>query len=332
MSGKTILEFTEITTVAPGDKLVGVDVSDTTASSGGTNKSFTKANLLKEYTTLVGEETLTNKALTTPVIPSFYQDTAKTKLMTTPNTASDTLATLAATQTLTNKTLTSPKLNEDVTVTIKASELNGLLTGWIPAGETWAYASATTFTISGDKTDKYQIGDRLKLTQTTVKYFRITDISYSSPNTTITISGMVLYTFVNATVTDPFYSKMENPQGFPQKEKLLFNGTASASITLSETSANFDRLLIQIILNSRNFTTTLFVGGSGVVPTVIQGLMDEGYRVRTAGPVLSASGTTLSISGSGTNYSTDTTAGSTAVVFRDTSTVPTIKKVIGIRW
>jgi hypothetical protein len=65
MSGKTIPEFTEITTVAPGDKMVGVDVSDTTASSGGTNKHFTKANLLKEYATLTGEETLTNKTLST---------------------------------------------------------------------------------------------------------------------------------------------------------------------------------------------------------------------------------------------------------------------------
>jgi hypothetical protein len=118
MSGKTIPEFTEITTVAPGDKMVGVDVSDTTASSGGTNKHFTKANLLKEYATLVGEEALTNKTLTTPVIPSFYQDAAKTKLMTTPNTASDTLATLAATQTFTNKTLsTGSVVDANVTVT-----------------------------------------------------------------------------------------------------------------------------------------------------------------------------------------------------------------------
>ena len=44
--------------------------------------------------------------LTTPVIASFYQDAGKTKLMTTPNTASDTLAAIAATQTLTNKRVT----------------------------------------------------------------------------------------------------------------------------------------------------------------------------------------------------------------------------------
>ena len=50
-------------------------------------------------------QTFANKTLTTPVIASFYQDAGKTKLMTTPNTASDTLCAIAATQTLTNKTL-----------------------------------------------------------------------------------------------------------------------------------------------------------------------------------------------------------------------------------
>jgi hypothetical protein len=52
---------------------------------------------------LTTAQTLTTKTLTTPVIASFYQDAGKTKLMTTPNTASDTLAAIAATQTLTNK-------------------------------------------------------------------------------------------------------------------------------------------------------------------------------------------------------------------------------------
>lgn len=57
-----------------------------------------------------GTQTLTNKTLTTPVVASFYQDAAKTQLMTTPNTASDTLTANDATQTLTNKTLTTPVL------------------------------------------------------------------------------------------------------------------------------------------------------------------------------------------------------------------------------
>ena len=68
MDGKTIVEFDEITTIDSGDKLLGVDISDTSASAGGTNKHFTKGNLLKEYATLVGEETLENKTLTSPVV------------------------------------------------------------------------------------------------------------------------------------------------------------------------------------------------------------------------------------------------------------------------
>jgi len=71
-------------------------------------------------------QTLTNKTLTTPVVASLYQDAGKTKLMTVPNTASDTLVTLAATQALTNKTLTAPKINENVTLTTTATELNVL--------------------------------------------------------------------------------------------------------------------------------------------------------------------------------------------------------------
>ncbi len=54
---------------------------------------------------LTTAQTLTNKTLTTPVVASLYQDAGKTKLMTMPNTASDTLAAIAATQTLTNKTI-----------------------------------------------------------------------------------------------------------------------------------------------------------------------------------------------------------------------------------
>jgi hypothetical protein len=44
---------------------------------------------------------LTNKTLTTPVIASIYQDAGKTKLMTLPSTASDTLAGLGTAQTWT---------------------------------------------------------------------------------------------------------------------------------------------------------------------------------------------------------------------------------------
>jgi len=87
--------------------------------------------------------------------------------------------------------------------------------GWLPANETWTYASATTFTITGDKTDKYSVGMKLKLTQTTVKYFYVVGVSYSDPNTTVTIAQNTDYTFANAAATDPYYSGEQNPVGFP---------------------------------------------------------------------------------------------------------------------
>jgi len=120
----------------------------------------------------------------------------------------------------------------------KGLTLAGTVDGWIGADETWTYASATTFTITGDKTSKYQKGDKIKLTQTTAKYFYIIGVSYSSPNTIVTITGGIDYTLVNASIASPYYSKIENPQSFPG----WFNYTSSYSAagSMTYTSVNTD--------------------------------------------------------------------------------------------
>ena len=66
------------------------------------------AGISGDVITTTNTKTMTNKTLTTPVIGSIYTDATKDKLMTLPDTASDTLAAIAAVQTLTNKTLTTP--------------------------------------------------------------------------------------------------------------------------------------------------------------------------------------------------------------------------------
>jgi hypothetical protein len=92
---------------------------------------------------------------------------------------------------------------------------NMLLTGWIAGVLVWTYASATSLTIPGNVTALFPKGTRIKLTQTTVKYFYVTAASYSSPNTTLTLTGGSDYTLANAAITDPAYSYMDAPQGFP---------------------------------------------------------------------------------------------------------------------
>lgn len=139
------------------------------------------------------------------------------------NLAFDSLVTIATAQTITGqKTHTSPLFT-------------GTLDGWIAAGETWTYASATTITVPAGAASKYQKGDKIKLTQTTVKYFYVIGVA----DTLLTITGGTDYTLVSAAITSPYYSKIENPQGFP----ILFNWTptysASGSMTYTSVTTHF---------------------------------------------------------------------------------------------
>lgn len=92
-------------------------------------------------------------------------------------------------------------------------------TGWLSAGEDWTFASADsptfTFTISGDKSAKYSPGMRIRIDQSGIKYFIITSVSYSSPDTTITVYGGTDYTVTSATIESPCYSMLKAPVGFP---------------------------------------------------------------------------------------------------------------------
>lgn len=60
---KEITELTALSTVADGDKLPIVDVSDTSATSDGTTKHITKSNLFSGTLTDSSTDTLTNKTI-----------------------------------------------------------------------------------------------------------------------------------------------------------------------------------------------------------------------------------------------------------------------------
>jgi hypothetical protein len=140
------------------------------------------------------------------------------------------------------RTQATPTLYNNVVDDI--TELYGLAgsSGWAVTSDTWTYASAATFTVAGDQTALFRKGTKIRLTQTTVKYFYVTASSYSDPNTTVTITGGTDYTLANAAITDPATSHIENPEGFPQWFNYTPTAAGGGSMTvtaLSITSAKF---------------------------------------------------------------------------------------------
>lgn len=111
--------------------------------------------------------------------------------------------------------------------------------GWFTSTDTWTYGSATTFTIAGvDRTAQFPVGAKLKLTQTTPKYFYVVTSVFST-NTTVTVTGGTDYTLANAAITSPFYSYMANPQGFPQWFAFTPGTTTGWSGTPTTTGTRF---------------------------------------------------------------------------------------------
>lgn len=154
MVNKKISENPVYTTPIDNDQIPIVDytLSVTKKITWANIKATLKTYFDTLYATITGAQTLTNKTLTTPVIASLYQDAGKTKLMTVPDTASDTLVALAATQTLTNKSMTVRKVVQTVTALTPAGagtstcdlSLGNIFTLTMPANtQTLAISNAT---------------------------------------------------------------------------------------------------------------------------------------------------------------------------------------------
>lgn len=106
-------------------------------------------------------------------------------------------------------------------------------TGWVALGAcTYETADTPTFqfSIAADVTGFIGVGNRIKLTQTTVKYFLVTAVgAYSGGKTIITVYGGTDYTLANAAITNPFFSIQKCPFGFPMaKEKWTITVTDTA--------------------------------------------------------------------------------------------------------
>lgn len=132
------------------------------------------------------------------------------------------------------------KSSAGIVSAIDAGASTAAADGWVDdTAETWTYASADsptfTFTVPTDLTAKYTPGMRLKLTQTTVKYFIVTAVSYSAPNTTVTIYGGTDYTVANAAISLNSHSPSKAPAGFPL-DPAKWTQTFSDAVTRTQAS------------------------------------------------------------------------------------------------
>lgn len=88
--------------------------------------------------------------------------------------------------------------------------------GWNPSNDTWIYASGNSFTISGvDRTSLYTPGTRIKATDNSTTFYGVVVSSSFSTNTTVTLAPNNDYSLANSSITSPYYSYEENPQGYP---------------------------------------------------------------------------------------------------------------------
>jgi hypothetical protein len=81
--------------------------------------------------------------------------------------------------------------------------------------DVWTYASANSVITPGNLAGTYKPGMRVALKQSTIKFFVIVSATYSSPNTTIVLDGMGVYSLTNAAITAHIDTPEIAPKGFP---------------------------------------------------------------------------------------------------------------------
>lgn len=110
---------------------------------------------------------------------------------------------------------TNAQVNANTDDILLKAPLSNVESGWLAILATLTYASADSPTFvantSIDLTDRISVGMKIKLTQTTVKYFFVTAIT----TTTITLYGGTDYTLADETITYPHFSLVKSPLGFP---------------------------------------------------------------------------------------------------------------------
>lgn len=140
--------------------------------------------------------------------------------------------------------------------------------GWSVVTETLTYASATTITIASGGASRWKKGDKLKITQTTDKYFYVIGVA----DTLLTVTGGSDYTVANAAITAASYSRSGTAIGFPD----YFNITVASWATSGTafTNAPTTPLFRMSIVENKCWLWAIFLtnatsGGTGIFKATI---------------------------------------------------------------
>ena len=179
--------------------------------------------------------------------------------------------------------------------------LTQLKLGWTYANEAWAYASATTITVPAGAASKYQKGDKIKWTQTSVKYAYIITVA----DTLLTVVGDAV---TNAVISLNYYSHQENPMGFPHWFAYTPTGPTNTNLfgRFSIDGRTVSCKISGVLTGTPNWTNMPILpvtasanmaggveGQTSYEPCGVGGLFDTGTanRLNSIAPVVTASAT-----------------------------------------
>jgi hypothetical protein len=157
-------------------------------------------------------------------------------------------------------------LDADITDQRERAYLRAVDDGWIPANETWAYASATTITVPSGAASRYQKGMPFKLTANSVV---LQGYIVGIADTVLTVVGDAL---TNHTFTDNYYAQSGTvPIGFQEwfDYTPTYGGTGSltfTSVTTQEATYAIKGTAIHLILGAVG--TTGGTASSGIRFTI----------------------------------------------------------------
>lgn len=280
--GQPLTSRTELAEApASGDFFHVVDVSDTTDSPEGTSKKIQSQYLTisDASTTVKGKVELATDAETitgTDTVRAITPSNITAKIDTDGTLAGNSDTRIPSQKSV--KTYADAKVADAInngTTTIAPSQnavfdalalkSNAGDDGWTPVSVTWTYLSASSVTVPSGAASLYQVGDRVKFTQTTVKYFDVSAVT----DTTLTFFVNTDYTVANAAISSIYYSHQSNPIGFPH----WFN--CSVTVDWNGTDPSTPTTTAKYTINGRTlefyFKQTNSSAGSGNTQVSVDG-------------------------------------------------------------